>query len=129
VVGLSNETVDELVDQAVGIRLPKDASPAEFAAAVDRLCGLPRADYDRLCQCARERVKHLDWSTVADRLMTAYGVLADEKAAAQAAKRAWRPRVFRVISRVRQVPQRTWLFAGLTVAISVLVYFWQRRRT
>ncbi len=129
VVGLSNETVDELVDDRVGIRLPKVASPAQFAAAVERVCGLPQADYDRMCQCARERVKHLDWSTVAGALMDAYAALADEKAAARAAKQAWRPRALRVIRRVRQVPQRTWLFAGLTVAATLFVYLWQRRRS
>ena len=129
VVGLSNETVDELVDEMVGARLLKEASPAEFAAAVERLCGLPQTDYDRMCQRARERVRHLDWSNVAAALIDAYGALAEQKATARAATRAWRPRALRLISKVRQVPRRTWLFAGLTVAASLFVYFSQRRRS
>ena len=129
VVGLSNETVDELVDDTVGARLPKEASPAEFAAAVERLCSLPQADYDRLCENARRRVQHLDWSTVADALTDAYAALASAKAEARAARRAWRPRALAMFARVRQVPRRTWLFAGLTAGASVLLYLWQRRRS
>ena len=128
VVGLSNETVDELVDDTVGVRLPKETSPSEFAAAVNRLCRLPQADYDRLCARARERVKHLDWTVVAGAMLEAYTALADEKAAARAASRAQPSWPLAVIAKARQVPQRTWLFAGLTVALSLSIYFWQRNR-
>jgi glycosyltransferase involved in cell wall biosynthesis len=128
VVGLSNETIDELVDDTVGARLPKEAPPAEFAAAVERLCGRPQADYDRQCAAARERVKHLDWAKVTGAVMAAYTELADEKAAAKAARRAREAWPLAAVAKARQVPQRTWLFAGLTVLVSLWVYFWRRRR-
>jgi 1,2-diacylglycerol 3-alpha-glucosyltransferase len=128
VVGLSNETIDELVDDTVGARLPREASPAEFAAAVERLCRLPQADYDRQSAAARERVKHLDWAKVTDAVMAAYTELADEKAVAKAARRAREAWPLAAVAKARQVPQRTWLFAGLTVIVSLWVYFWRRRR-
>jgi 1,2-diacylglycerol 3-alpha-glucosyltransferase len=79
VVGLSNETTDELVDDEVGCRLPKDASPQQFAASVERICTLPQREYDRLCENARRRVDHLDWSTIVDQTVAAYQELMEEK--------------------------------------------------
>jgi hypothetical protein len=72
IVGLSNETVDELVDDNVGIRLPAEASPQEFAAAVQHICELPTGDYQKLCAGARQRVINLDWSNVMEKTITAY---------------------------------------------------------
>lgn len=64
VVGLANQTVDELVDEAVGRRLPADASPAEFGRAVTEVCTLAPKDYAAMCQAARARVQSLDWQSV-----------------------------------------------------------------
>jgi glycosyltransferase involved in cell wall biosynthesis len=79
VVGLSNETTDELVDDEVGRRLPKDTSPKAFAASVERICSLPQGEYDRLCENARRRVDHLDWSNVVDQTVAAYQELMEKK--------------------------------------------------
>lgn len=79
VVGLSNETIDELIDDDVGCRLPKDASPERFAACVERICTLSQPQYDRLCENARDRVSHLDWSNVVDQTVAAYRQLMQEK--------------------------------------------------
>lgn len=79
VVGLSNETIDELVDDEVGRRLPRETSPREFAAAVERVCSLPQPEYDELCSNARARVSHLDWSHVIDQTVSAYKELMEEK--------------------------------------------------
>lgn len=79
VVGLSNETIDELVDDGVGRRLPRDASPESFARCVESICGRPQGEYDRLCRNARERVAQLDWQDVAAETVEAYQVLAREK--------------------------------------------------
>jgi glycosyltransferase involved in cell wall biosynthesis len=80
VVGLSNETIDELVDDQVGARLPKEAGPKRFAASVRRICDLPAGEYETLCRNARDRVSHLDWSNVVDQTVDAYRDLMDEKA-------------------------------------------------
>lgn len=64
VVGLANQTVDELVDDTVGRRLPGDASPAEFARAVAEVCTLSPEDYAEMCQAGRARVQSLDWQAV-----------------------------------------------------------------
>jgi glycosyltransferase involved in cell wall biosynthesis len=79
VVGLSNETIDELVDDTVGRRLPKEADPGQFASSVERICDLSQLEYEALCQRARARVRHLDWSNVVDQTASAYRELMEEK--------------------------------------------------
>jgi 1,2-diacylglycerol 3-alpha-glucosyltransferase len=181
VVGLSNETVDELVDEGDGAWLPKDSPPPEFAATVVRLCTLPQAEYERLCQHARYRVRHLDWANVTQQAVEMYDWLIREKAAAARSETARPARLMlprlgpvthslesrvgpvlkvppklgsvadslagrvnalrlprrlnaairsleTLVRRVRRVRQRTWLFAGLTAAASVVVYAFLRSR-
>ena len=72
VVGLSNETIDELIDDEVGAWLAKDQNPAEFADQVLRICSLPEVSYQAMCQSARDRVAHLDWSNVIEQTALAY---------------------------------------------------------
>jgi glycosyltransferase involved in cell wall biosynthesis len=79
VVGLSNETTIELVDDKVGARLPQDALPREFAAWVERICTLPQSQYGELCRNARDRVSHLDWSNVIDQTVAAYHELLEDQ--------------------------------------------------
>jgi glycosyltransferase involved in cell wall biosynthesis len=62
VLGLSNETIDELVDSRVGMRLPKSTTPEEFARAVQSLCETDGESYRGMCHDARRRVAHYDWS-------------------------------------------------------------------
>ena len=72
VIGLGNETVDELVDESNGMRLPNDATPAEFAAAVRSVCERPPAAYKQLCRNAYARVSALDWSCVMEKTVQCY---------------------------------------------------------
>ncbi len=72
VVGLSNETVNEVVDDEVGARLPKEATPQEFAQQVLRICQLPPEKYAQICQSARQRVSHLDWYNIMNVTIDAY---------------------------------------------------------
>lgn len=72
VVGLSNETVDELVDECDGAWLATETAPEDFAAAVRRVAELPPGDYESLCRAARERVNALDWSNVMEKTIVAY---------------------------------------------------------
>ncbi len=72
VVGLSNETIDELINEENGVRLAKDSKPSRFAAAVEQICGQPPEEYKQMCQNARERVSHLDWSIIVDQTANAY---------------------------------------------------------
>ncbi len=86
VVGLGNETIDELVDDAVGRRLPGDAEPAAFAEAVEQICALDPAAYEEMCQQARARVSDLDWANIVHKTVDAYRELIAEKKAEPAAK-------------------------------------------
>ncbi len=79
VVGLANETIDELVDDSVGCRLSKETVPQEFAACIKKLSSLPAHAYEELCANARARVEHLNWSNVLDQTTEAYQTLMDEK--------------------------------------------------
>lgn len=78
VVGLSNETVDELVDRAVGSRLPKDTAPKAFARHVERICNLSQFQYNKICQNARNRVSGHDWTHVMQLTVDAYQALERE---------------------------------------------------
>jgi 1,2-diacylglycerol 3-alpha-glucosyltransferase len=62
VLGLSNETIDELVDSRVGARLEHSATPRQFAEAVRAVCETDPDSYRRMCEQARERVRPFDWS-------------------------------------------------------------------
>lgn len=62
VLGLSNETIDQLVDERVGRRLAKDATPEQFARAVRELCETRDDTYEQMCNAARERVRPFDWA-------------------------------------------------------------------
>lgn len=72
VVGLSNETIDELVSDDVGAWLSRNQKPAEFAEQILRVCSLPEDQYLEICQNARDRVAHLDWSNVVQSTILAY---------------------------------------------------------
>jgi hypothetical protein len=64
IVGLSNETTDELVDENVGFLFPKTTRPEEFAKKIEDICSLDQKNYEILCQNARMRVANFDWKTV-----------------------------------------------------------------
>lgn len=78
VVGLSNETTDDLVDRGVGFRLPQDTPPKVFARHIERICHLPQFRYDRFCQNARKSVRGYDWANVMALTIDAYQVLQRE---------------------------------------------------
>ncbi len=88
VVGLANETIDELVDNQVGRKLPSDAAPQVFAEAVDAVCRLPPEEYNRLCERARERVERFGWPNVIEMTEAAYRSLIRE---ARPAAGSYRP--------------------------------------
>ncbi|MFO7916630.1 MAG: glycosyltransferase [Anaerolineae bacterium] len=157
VVGLSNETVDELVDDEVGRRLPKDMGPEAFARHIEEMCALPQAAYDRMCAEARRRVSDLDWSNVVDATVEAYSVLLEEvpetgeeerssldslisflpdgevketlverldaREGGDEARGGFRAgKTLRAKLRaLRRVPHSTWIFAGLTILLSLIV--------
>jgi len=72
VVGLSNETIDELINDEVGAWLARDKEPVDFAKEIERICNLPEEDYKTMCETARKRVKHLDWSNIVNSTADAY---------------------------------------------------------
>jgi len=78
VVGLSNETIDELVDEKVGCWLPENAAPVFFARHVSEICNLSRREYAQMCCNARRRVAHLGWPRVQEMTFDAYDALLSE---------------------------------------------------
>jgi glycosyltransferase involved in cell wall biosynthesis len=79
VVGLSNETVDELVDDSVGFRLEKKTSPKVFAEKVKKICSLSQKEYEFLGRQAQKKVAHLDWIEIVKQTKKAYQELIIEK--------------------------------------------------
>ncbi|MBM3205447.1 glycosyltransferase family 4 protein [Candidatus Shapirobacteria bacterium] len=79
VVGLSNETVDELVDEQVGVRLEKKTSPRLFAQKVKKICSLSSKDYETLCRECQKRVAHLNWPEIVRQTELAYQKLIRQK--------------------------------------------------
>ncbi len=79
VVGLSNETINELVDEQVGFRLDKETPPSEFAKHIQHICELPEEAYGEMCRQAQQRVKHLDWSEIVTQTTAAYQEILEEK--------------------------------------------------
>jgi len=147
VVGLANETVDELVDDTVGCRVPSEATPEEFARSVERICGLPQTEYDRLCENARRRVETLDWSVVVGRTSDAYEKILEDAESFQPDQTRLSKIIDLVPSRpvrnflhrraadpepgekgMRSVSIRTWVFTSLSVALSMAVQLDRQRR-
>jgi len=147
VVGLSNETIDELVDDTVGCRLPRETAPEEFARHVERICGMPQAAYEELSGNARRQVRHLDWIEVVAKTAQAYETLLQAPASTETDGN----RLAKIIDRVPSgpvrnflrsraeapasggkgvgsVPLRTWVFTSLTVALSVAAQLDRQRR-
>lgn len=79
VVGLSNQTVDELVDDSCGAVFRQNATHQAFADAVKRVAEAP--NYEALCTSARQKVQKHDWDTVINQTISAYQVCLDKKPA------------------------------------------------
>jgi glycosyltransferase involved in cell wall biosynthesis len=141
VVGLANETVDELVDEGVGARLPKETSPQDFARQVQAVCELPQAGYDLLCASARRRVSHLDWDNVIELTGKMYAELIEAAGYSDTGQVTSRPALEDLIAnpqipasvreglvelsvrleQVRRVPAPTWFYAALNVLGASLI--------
>jgi glycosyltransferase involved in cell wall biosynthesis len=72
VVGLSNETIDELISDDVGAWLNRNQKPSDFAEKIIQVCSLTDDQYRTLCQNARASVTHLDWSNIVQTTTLAY---------------------------------------------------------
>lgn len=79
IIGLSNETIDELIDSDCGYRFPKDTKPQDFAKRVIKLSMLNKNDYKNLCLNAMKRAENFSWENVYQQTIEAYSKLIKEK--------------------------------------------------
>ncbi len=79
VLGLSNETIDQLINKDVGYKLDINTSPQEFAQKIQRVCQLSDQEYKNLCQNAQDRVSKLSWSNIVKKTTLAYQKLIVQK--------------------------------------------------
>jgi 1,2-diacylglycerol 3-alpha-glucosyltransferase len=107
VVGLSNETIDELVDGTNGAMLPRTVSPEEFARRVRAICEQSQPDYEAMCRAARTRVSTFDWQIVMASTIETY------------------EQVSRTVAD-DPIPKSTWFYMGLTILASLVTYFLMR---
>jgi phosphatidylinositol alpha 1,6-mannosyltransferase len=141
VVGLGNETVDELINEHVGCRLPPKTPASQFAAEVRRLCEGPQCEYEALCDAARERVAHLDWANIMTETANAYQRLRQIKteearreslAPATGSRRqgtlSGRERWTRAWRWLNRVVRQPWLFASLAMMISTTWKLYERSK-
>lgn len=78
VVALSNQTVDEFIDEKVGYNLPQNTSPEIFAQKVKAVCDLDSTKYKQICRDAKNRVERFDLNQVVDRMEQIYsGYISD----------------------------------------------------
>lgn len=149
IVGLSNETIDEFVDSSVGTWLDGDTSPKEFAKYVERVGKLSSSEYEKMCNSAREKVSHLDWSKIASRTFNLYSTYIEKGRSLK--RRSNIDAIADMIIRlphfpgqsyllsqtnslkshnyntkpfdmVRKVPKKTLLFAGLTLGAATAIF-------
>jgi glycosyltransferase involved in cell wall biosynthesis len=79
VVGLSNETVSEFIDDSVGFSLGEKTPPRTFAEKVKKICSLSQKEYEFLCLNARKKVAHLNWPDIVKQTEIVYQKLIEEK--------------------------------------------------
>ena len=79
VIGLANETVDELIDKSTGYRLEKNTTPKIYSEHIQEICSLSQKEYEVLCQKAREKVSHLDWPEIVKKTEIVYQKLIENK--------------------------------------------------
>ncbi|KKR06394.1 MAG: Regulatory protein RecX [candidate division WS6 bacterium GW2011_GWF2_39_15] len=149
IVGLSNETIDELVDDSVGKKLEKETSTKRFADAVMNVMKLSEKEYIRLSDNARARVEEFDWSIISARTLKIYEKYVKKNQVT--VKSSWdninrmitslpdfpgRPYVLDMVDRLREgsfetaksvniwrkVPKKTLMLAGLTIGVAVAVF-------
>ncbi|MCK5794344.1 MAG: hypothetical protein KAH12_06545, partial [Anaerolineales bacterium] len=63
------------------------------------ICNLPPDQYQQVCQNARDRVKHLDWSNIVTQTMEAYQEILDIKLTASPVKKDMLSSLIRFFSR------------------------------
>lgn len=83
VVGLDNETIEQLIDDSCGKKLAKNTRPPVFAKAVESVLSLSREDYLKLSQAARKKVEYFGWDNVVGLMTTAYKQVISEKGIAE----------------------------------------------
>ena len=80
VIGLSNETTDQFVNNENGFCFPKKTSPYDFAAKIIELSNLSKNDYEKLCLNARKQMEPYDWEKIKIKTEKMYeDVIADKK--------------------------------------------------
>ncbi|MBN1618948.1 glycosyltransferase [Candidatus Dojkabacteria bacterium] len=156
VVGISNETVDEFIDSSVGIAHSKDVTPKEFAKSIEKICTLPKYEYEKLCLNSRDKVKHLDWSIIVNQTLNMYKKhiknghffsLEEKRNRIQELLDTMPIGQSKILKQIHnliehntfsnsaknkqkyKIPLSTYIFAGGTILASVLIYFgWRSRK-
>ncbi len=148
VVGLANETIDELIDGSNGVRLAKNATHKRFAGEILKIIDGGEKEYINLCKNSAKRVEDFNWDSVILRTKEVYKkhingervVEIDKKAvfglleylpefkskeAIENKIREWEKLGENGVKRIRKVGNvngKTMAFAGLTLAAFALLY-------
>lgn len=72
IIGLANETTDELINDSNGKLLPATATPKQFAKEVENFIKQSESEYIEKCNNARKSVRNHDWKNVMEKTISAY---------------------------------------------------------
>jgi len=78
VVGLANETIEEIIDDSCGFNFPKDTAPKKFAEKIMQICSVSQEEYNRLCFTARKKASGFSWDKIREQTKKVYLSLSGE---------------------------------------------------
>lgn len=148
VVGFTNQTVDQFVDDQVGTVVPQNISPKGFAAEIEKICNMDEKKYSQMAIQARKKVEHLDWKHVLKRIENMYQAYINKQKQSQTEEeknkktgkvlalipnRKFRESISKLLKKkdkrsqisiksVKSKPKLTFAFLGLTMVLSLVIY-------
>jgi glycosyltransferase involved in cell wall biosynthesis len=79
VIGLSNETIDQLIDNKVGVRLASEVTPEQFADAILQFDQRAAENYSQYSQNCRDRAQDYSWGKVIPQTLDLYQQITNKK--------------------------------------------------
>jgi glycosyltransferase involved in cell wall biosynthesis len=137
IVGISNETIDEFVDETNGVRLSTDTTHQDFANAVFGLLQ-DSSKYNEMSQNSRDKIQDYDWTKVMSLVMERYRELLSRPVQKRSEKKISKflnlsPHKEEKISKPKKLHLSTVGIAGITLVGSVVAYsllknFWGNKK-
>ncbi|OGM05016.1 hypothetical protein A2715_00885 [Candidatus Woesebacteria bacterium RIFCSPHIGHO2_01_FULL_39_32] len=132
IIGLKNETINELIDGKNGISFPKNITPRAFAKNIFKYVKTNEKDYYETSRYAREGIQKFDIGYVSEKILNAYEIAKKIKSkknskvveelisilpkSLQELLRGYYDRL------KRRKTTRIWVFVGISMLLTILTY-------